>query len=53
MSLIKKVCAILFDMDGTLVDSETLTEPTVVSLCEELGIENVDIECTQFFGQSW
>ena len=40
-------------MDGTLVDSETLTEPTVVTLCQELGIENVDIECTQFFGHSW
>lgn len=53
MSLIKKVSAIFFDMDGTLVDSETLTEPTVVTLCEELGIENVDIECTQFFGHSW
>jgi sugar-phosphatase len=53
MPIIKKVSAVFFDMDGTLVDSETLTEPTVVTLCEELGIENVDIECTQFFGHSW
>ncbi|MFT5370973.1 MAG: HAD superfamily hydrolase (TIGR01509 family) [Lysobacterales bacterium] len=53
MPIIKKVSAIFFDMDGTLVDSETLTEPTVVTLCEELGIENVDIDCTQFFGHSW
>ena len=53
MSIFKKVSAIFFDMDGTLLDSESLTEPTVVTLCEELGIENVDIECTQFFGQSW
>ena len=53
MPITKNVSAIFFDMDGTLVDSETLTEPTVVTLCEELGIENVDIECTQFFGHSW
>jgi HAD superfamily hydrolase (TIGR01509 family) len=53
MPIIKKVSAVFFDMDGTLVDSEALTGPTVVTLCEELGIKNVDIECTQFFGHSW
>ena len=31
--------AVFFDMDGTLVDSETLTEPAVVALCNELGID--------------
>ena len=40
-------------MDGTLVDSETLTEPMIVALCGEFGIDDVDIECSQFFGHSW
>ena len=42
-----------FDMDGTLIDSEMLTEPTVVALCNELGVHEVDIDCTQFFGGPW
>jgi sugar-phosphatase len=45
--------AVFFDMDGTLIDSETLTEPTVVALCNELGVHEVDIDCTQFFGGPW
>ncbi len=38
MIAIKNISATLFDMDGTLVDSETLTEPTIKSLCRELGV---------------
>ncbi len=45
--------AVFFDMDGTLVDSETLTEPAVVALCNELGVHEVDIEYTQFYGGPW
>jgi len=45
--------AVFFDMDGTLIDSETLTEPTVVALCNELGVHAVDIDCTQFYGGPW
>lgn len=45
--------AVLFDMDGTLIDSETLTGPTIVALCRELGVHDVDIDCAQFFGRSW
>ena len=48
-----RMSAVFFDMDGTLVDSETLTEPTVVALCGELGLHEVDIDCTQFFGGPW
>lgn len=48
-----RISAVFFDMDGTLVDSETLTEPTVVALCNELGVHDVDIDCTQFFGHPW
>ena len=53
MSELGRMSAVFFDMDGTLVDSETLTEPTVVALCNELGVHEVDIDCTQFFGGPW
>ena len=53
MSELERMSAVFFDMDGTLVDSETLTEPAVVALCNELGIREVDIECTQFYGGPW
>lgn len=45
--------AVFFDMDGTLVDSETLTEPTIIALCNELGVPEIDIDCTRFFGGPW
>ena len=53
MSELGRMSAVFFDMDGTLIDSETLTEPTIVALCKELGIHDVDIDCTQFFGGPW
>ena len=53
MSKLKNIAAVLFDMDGTLVDSETLTEPVIVALCSEFGIHDVAIDCSQFFGLSW
>jgi len=53
MSKLGRMSAVFFDMDGTLIDSETLTEPTVVALCNELGVHEVDIDCTQFFGGPW
>jgi beta-phosphoglucomutase-like phosphatase (HAD superfamily) len=34
------VDAILYDMDGTLVDSTPAAEYTYAKLCEEHGIEN-------------
>jgi len=53
MSELGRMSAVFFDMDGTLIDSEILTEPTVVALCNELGVHEVDIECTQFYGVPW
>lgn len=53
MLTIKNISATLFDMDGTLVDSETLTEPAIRSLCQELGVNNVGLDCTRFFGVAW
>jgi len=53
MSELGRMSAAFFDMDGTLIDSETLTEPAVLALCNELGVHEVDIDCTQFFGGTW
>ena len=53
MTRIRNVSAVLFDMDGTLVDSEIFTAQAVKMLCGELGIDNVDIDCSPFEGTSW
>ena len=53
MTAIRNISATFFDMDGTLVDSETLTGPTVLNLCAELGVHDADIEPTQLYGLSW
>ena len=53
MIAIKNISATFFDMDGTLVDSETLTEPAIQSLCRELGVNDVGLDCSVFFGVAW
>ena len=53
MTRIINVAAVFFDMDGTLVDSEIFTAQAVNSLCGELGIDDVDIDCSPFEGTSW
>ena len=53
MTRIKNVAAVFFDMDGTLVDSEIFTAQAVNTLCGELGIDDVDIDCSPFEGSSW
>jgi len=53
MIAIKNISAALFDMDGTLVDSETLTEPAIEALCRELGVNDVGLDCSVFFGVAW
>jgi len=50
---VKNISATFFDMDGTLVDSETLTEPAIVALCRELGVDDVGLDCSLFFGVAW
>ena len=50
---IRNVSAVFFDMDGTLIDSETLTGPSVASLCHELGVNNVEIDPTLLYGLAW
>ena len=53
MNGIVNISATFFDMDGTLVDSETLTVPAIETVCREYGVEDVGIDCTIFFGVAW
>ena len=50
---IKNIKAILFDMDGTLVDSEKLTERALLALLTERGISTVGLDLVQFHGVTW
>lgn len=45
--------AVLFDMDGTLVDSEALTEIAVADLLTERGMDISDLDLVQFHGVTW
>ncbi len=40
MTNISNISAVIFDMDGTLVDSEVLTEPAIKAFCHENGIDS-------------
>ena len=53
MARINNVSAVIFDMDGTLVDSEIYTAQSVMTLCREFGISDVDVDCSEFDGVSW
>lgn len=50
---IKGVKAVIFDMDGTLIDSELLTDKAVMDLLGKDGIEPGDLDCTRFYGVTW
>lgn len=45
--------AVLFDMDGTLIDSELNTEPAISGVCRELGIADPDLDYPSFYGRTW
>jgi len=45
--------AILFDLDGTLVDSERLTELALIALLTEQVIAAQDLDLAQFHGVTW
>ena len=53
MNAIRNISAALFGMDGTLVDSEILTEPSIEALCREFGVDDVGLDCTAFYGVAW
>lgn len=45
--------AVVFDMDGTLIDSEGLTEQAIASLLASHGITPVDDDETRYHGLTW
>ena len=45
--------AVLFDMDGTLVDSEHMTERAVAALLAGLGIADHGLDPRRFHGVTW
>jgi HAD superfamily hydrolase (TIGR01509 family) len=50
---ISTIRAIVFDLDGTLIDSETLTDRAVAELLAQRGIDPGDIDFLQFHGVTW
>jgi len=50
---IRGVEAVIFDMDGTLVDSEPFTATSVEALLAAEGIEDPELDPTCFFGRTW
>jgi len=45
--------AVLFDMDGTLIDSELLTEAAVASMLRDAGIDDPLLDLRTFYGITW
>ncbi len=53
MARIHDIAAVLFDMDGTLIDSEILTERVIRQFCDEHALGEVSYDWTRFHGVSW
>lgn len=53
MAQIRNISAVMFDMDGTLVDSELMTEPVIRAFCREAGIPVPDFDWPEFYGVKW
>lgn len=50
---IRGIEAVIFDMDGTLVDSEPFTAVSVEELLAGEGIADPALDTTSFFGRTW
>ncbi len=53
MGIIRNVSAVIFDMDGTLIDSEIFTAQAVATLLRESTVFDIDIDYSEFDGVSW
>ncbi len=50
---IEHIRAVIFDMDGTLVDSEGLTGEAIAALLRDRGLAPADLDETRFHGRTW
>jgi len=53
LSDIPPIRAVLFDLDGTLIDSESLTDRAISDLLRVRSIAVADLDLSQFHGVSW
>lgn len=53
MKQLHAISAVLFDLDGTLIDSESLTDRAVLDLLQTHSIAGDDLDLSQFHGVSW
>ena len=50
---IKNIQGVIFDMDGTLIDSELFTEQAVESLLQDNNLPTENVDYKQFYGITW
>ncbi len=50
---ISGIRAVIFDMDGTLVDSEPHTGRSVLAMLADAGIDDPELDTTTFYGRTW
>ncbi len=53
MKNISGIKAVFFDLDGTLMDSEPLTDLAITELLQEHQLDDPQIDFTQFHGITW
>lgn len=53
MKKLVSIRAVLFDLDGTLMDSESLTERVILDLLNEHALSASNLDLRQFHGISW
>lgn len=50
---LEESAAVIFDMDGTLLDSELNTERAVASLLQDRGLDDTGLDYKAFYGITW